>query len=64
MLDEKVNIYSAPGGPNADELVKTAEEILDRFPVKAMSLTAYDPTCDPENRIPPTAMRLLRALAG
>jgi arginase len=63
VLDEKVNIYSAPGGPSAGELQATTGEILERFPVLAMSLTAYDPACDRENRIPPVATSLLRLLA-
>lgn len=64
VLDERVNVYSAPGGPTADELVATTEAILARFPVRAMSLTAYDPACDPENKIPPIATALLRARTG
>jgi hypothetical protein len=32
--------------------------------VKAMSLTAYDPECDTEGRVPQVADRLLRAAAS
>jgi len=64
VLDEKVNIYSAPGGPTGETLEATVRELLNRFPVRAMSLTAYDPACDPENKIPPIAKALLRACAG
>lgn len=58
-----VNVYSAPGGITADQLEDMVGEILDRYPVRAMSLTAYDPSRDPEGRVPPIAARLLAALA-
>ena len=38
--------------------------VLDRCPVKAMSVTAYDPDRDPEGRVPPIAIRLLEAAAA
>ena len=40
VLDEKVNIYSAPGGPTGDEREATVGAVLERFPVRAMSLAA------------------------
>jgi arginase family enzyme len=49
---------------NEVELERTVAEILGRFPVRAMSLTAYDPSCDRENRIPPIATRLLHHVAS
>lgn len=58
-----VNVYSAPGGPTADQLEARVAEVIDRFPVRAASLTAYDPECDPDGRVPPIAMRLLELIA-
>ena len=58
-----VNVYSAPGGVTADELEALVAGVLDRYPVKAMSLTAYDPERDPDGRVPPIAKRLLATLA-
>jgi arginase len=60
----QVNIYSAPDGISADQLVSRVEEVLRTGAVKAMSLTAYDPECDREGRVPPVAGRLLEAVAG
>lgn len=58
-----VNVYSAPGGPTAEQLEARVAELIDRFPVRAASLTAYDPECDPDERVPPIAMRLLELIA-
>ena len=60
----QVNIYSVPDGISADQLVSRVEQVLETGAVKAMSLTAYDPECDPEGRVPPVADRLLRAAAS
>ena len=38
--------------------------LLERFPVRAVSLTAYDPDCDREGRVPPIALALLRAVGA
>lgn len=59
-----VNVYSAPGGVTADQLESLVAAVLDRYPVRAVSLTAYDPGRDPDGRVPPIAGRLLSALAG
>jgi arginase len=61
--EARVNIYSAPGGVTADQLETLVGALLERFPVQAFSLTAYDPNCDPEDRVAPIAMRLLRLVA-
>jgi hypothetical protein len=34
------------------------------FPVRAVSLTAYDPAFDAEGRVPPIALRVLRTIAA
>lgn len=58
-----VNVYSAPGGLSGDGLASLVGELLEAAPVRAVSLTAYDPDCDPDDRVPPIAARLL-ALVG
>ena len=58
-----VNVYSAPGGLSGDQLEALVSGVLERHPVRAMSLTAYDPDRDPGGRVPPIAMRLLRVAA-
>jgi arginase len=48
-----VNIYSAPGGATADQLAARVEQVLLTGAVRAVALTAYDPECDAEGRVPP-----------
>ena len=62
--DGRVNIYSAPGGVRAAQLDAIVGELVDRLPVRALSLTAYDPEADADGRVPPVALGLLRRLAG
>jgi arginase len=54
-----VNVYSAPGGVSGNGLSSVLEALLRESHVRAVSLTAYDPECDPEARVPPIAARLL-----
>jgi arginase family enzyme len=58
-----VNVYGAPGGPDADQLDALVAALLEAFPVRAVSLTAYDPAFDGTDRVPPIALRLLRTIA-
>ncbi|HEY1238333.1 MAG TPA: arginase family protein [Solirubrobacterales bacterium] len=58
----RVNIYSVSGGLTAEQLEAQVRSLLDASPVRAVSLTAYDPEVDPEGRLPPIAMRLLEAV--
>jgi arginase len=62
--EAKVNIYSAPDGLSADQLVAQVRSLLETCPVRAVSLTAYDPGVDAEGRVPPIAMRLLEVVAA
>jgi arginase len=59
----RVNVYSASGGLDGDELDELLAAVVRRFPVHAVSLTCYDPACDGEARLPPIALRLLRTIA-
>ena len=59
--DGAVNVYSAPDGVSGAELESLVGSLLDGFPVRALSLTAYDPEVDVEDRVPAIATALLRA---
>jgi arginase len=61
--EAKVNIYSAPNGLSAAQLEAQVRSLLDTRPIRAVSLTAYDPECDSDARVPPIALRLLEAVA-
>ncbi len=58
-----VNIYSVPGGLTASQLLSQVRSLLDTRDVMAVSLTAYDPECDAEDRVPPIALKVLEAVA-
>ena len=61
--DAGVNIYSVPGGLSAAQLESQVRALLDSHPVRALSLTAYDPEVDEDGRVPPIALGLLEAVA-
>jgi arginase len=58
-----VNIYGASGGISPEQLSARVEQVLRTGLVRAMALTAYDPECDHDRRVPPVASRLLGAVA-
>jgi arginase len=62
--EARANIYSAPGGVRAEQLEAILAALLERFPVRALSLAAYDPGADPAGEVPPITLRLLRRLAA
>ena len=51
-------------GITGEQLADIAEAMCREFPVRAVSLTAYDPGFDPEERVPPIAMEVLRRVAA
>jgi arginase len=61
--EARVNIYSVPGGLSASRLTSQVRSPFDTRPVRAVSLTAYDPECDDDGSVPPIAMGLLEAVA-
>jgi arginase len=61
--EAEVNIYSAPGGLTATELESQIRSLLASRPIRAFSLTAYDPGVDGDARVPPIAMALLQGVA-
>jgi arginase len=59
----RVNRYAAPGGVTAAALERVVRALIGIAPVRAVSLTAYEPELDPGGRVPPIAMSLLGAVA-
>ena len=60
----KANGWAVAGGLTANELEAGVEAVLSRFEVPAATLSAYDPTEDPEGRIPAIAVRLAGLLTA
>lgn len=63
LIRRVASVYAEPGGLDGDQLVAAVTALLDRFAVRAVSLASYDPGYDTEDRVPPIALRLLRAVA-
>ncbi len=59
-----MNVYSSPEGLDGDELDELLATMLREFPVHAVSVGTYDPSCDPDGLVPPIALRLLRTVAA
>jgi arginase len=59
-----VNIYAADGGPSHDEVAAAIRAIGKRFRIRAAALTAYDPSVDPDGRVPPLAVRFLEEIVA
>lgn len=60
----RANELSVAGGFNAEELQRALAQISSRFEVAAAAMTAYDPSVDPEGRIPPIAATLAPQLVA
>jgi arginase len=61
--EARANEWAAPDGPSAAELERVLGSVADRFTVRGAALTAYDPSVDPDGRVPPIAVRLALVLA-
>lgn len=58
-----VNVFGAPDGLDGVELDWLLAALMKECRVRAVTLSAYDPAFDTEDRVPPIAMRLLRTIA-
>jgi len=61
--EARVNRFSSPGGPTAAALAELVAAVIGSGRVRALSLTAYDPECDPAGAVPPIAAGLLSLLS-
>ena len=59
----RANVLSVEGGLDASQLEQALAAVSSRFEIAAAALTAYDPSQDPEQRIPKIAATLARRLA-
>jgi arginase len=59
----RANSLAFPGGFSAAELEGALEAIQARFDVPAAAVTAYEPPCDPQGRVPRVAAGIARLLA-
>ncbi|MBW3655646.1 MAG: arginase family protein, partial [Gemmatimonadetes bacterium] len=57
----RANPYAAEGGLSLAQAGAMVHTVGTRFDLGAIALTAYDPDCDPEGRVPRAAFALLDA---
>jgi arginase len=58
----KANEYSIAGGLSPDDLYKSVNLIRDNYNIAAVSFTAYDPSLDPEKKIPDVVSQIVSLL--
>jgi arginase len=67
VLDPEVgraNPFAAPDGLLLGQVIGVIRAIRRRFRIGAAAITAYDPACDPDGRIPPAALTLLHEITA
>ena len=65
VLDEsvaRVNQFACPGGMTTERVLALIRDIGASFHIGAAALTAFDPSCDTEGRVPPIARSIAEAL--
>lgn len=58
----RVNQFAAPGGLTTDRVLDLIREIGANFHIGAAAITAWDPSCDPEARVPPIGRAIVGAI--
>lgn len=59
----RANSYACKGGLTRAQLLDLIRTIGTSFHIGAAALTAYDPACDPQGRIPPIARAIVHVIA-
>lgn len=54
------NTYSREDGLTPEQVGRALDLIANRFPIAALDITAYDPACDPEGRLVPVVLDLIK----
>lgn len=65
VLDEsvaRVNQFASSGGMTTEQVLDLIRDIGAGFHIGAAALTAWDPSCDPQRRVPPIARAITRAV--
>lgn len=60
----RANEYAAPGGLPAAEVERIVAAVAERMPLRAASVTAYDPEADRERKIPAAAAAIMAGIAA
>ena len=57
----RANQFAVGGGLSPDDVIGTIERARERFPIAALTIASYDPSCDPEGTIAAAAARIVRS---
>lgn len=60
----KVNGYCTTGGLSPEDLYNAIRAIKRRFAIAAVAFTAYDPTLDPQRKVPEVVSEVVSILTG
>jgi len=60
----RANQFACPGGLTRAQLIDHVRTVGMHFHIGAAAITAYDPACDPEGRIPPIVRDLVDTIAS
>ena len=58
----RANGFAVGGGLSPDDVLRVVEQARERFPLAALVLASYDPSCDPEGKIAAIGARIVTAL--
>jgi arginase len=67
VLDPSVGVanrYAAGGGLSLEDVERVVDAVGRRFAIRAAALTAYEPGCDPERRIPAAARAIFEQIVA
>lgn len=59
----QANHFAVPGGLSAAAVRDLVRVVAERFTIAAAALTAYDPACDPDNRMLEVGLQLMTDIA-
>jgi arginase len=59
----RANIYAEPGGLSVEQVIEGIDSVAHRVPIRAATLSAYDPGYDEDGRATAAGLRIVAALA-
>ena len=64
VAEGRANQFACAGGLTRAQLIEHVRTVGTHFHIAAAAITAYDPACDPEGRIPPIVRDIVETIAS